>query len=60
MHSEYEKIKIRLVKGEKNFDVMSKEKKKVSAEEDLKGNAIVIWLLGVCCNMSRTRATGEK
>ena len=46
-------------KKEKNFDVMSKEKKKVS-EEDLKGNAIVIWLLGVCCNMSRTRATGEK
>ena len=49
------------MKGEKkgkNFDVMSKGKK--VSEEDLEGNAIVIWLLGVCCNMSRNKATGEK
>ena len=46
------------MKGEKegqNFDAMSKRK---VYEENLKGNAIVSWLLGVCCKMSRARATG--
>ena len=48
------------MKGEKegqDFDAISKEKKKVY-EENLKGDAILSWLLGVCCKMSRARVTG--